>query len=368
MINVLHIVCNNVVHGTERYVIDIIKSIDRNIFSISVATPSYGPLSLILKEMEVEEIIYDNDKMNTFTMMGAIKLLKKIYNRNFHVIHGNAGIIPNIIGKFLGVKLNIESKHGILFSEEVLENMTFIMKYHEKIKEYFVDFFIAESENDKKKMIKYFDINEKKIKVIYNGINLNKTISLNVDSIDSSNKDTKEIVIGTIGRLTFQKGHDILIKAFKSVIEVSRKVKLIIMGSGEQEKNLMKMITDFGLNESVIIKKYNENFNDFFKKLDVFILTSRFEGVPYVLLEAMNNKIPIIATRVGGIDNILDDGKTGLLIEKENIKETESALLKLVVDTDLRNFLSSNAFKEVQKYSLESTVKSIEKLYISAVS
>lgn len=364
MIKILYVVCNNVVHGTERYVIDLIKNIDRNKFSVHVATPSKGPISDILESLSVDEIVYDNGKMNTFSIKGIFNLFIKIYNKNFNIIHANAGIIPNILGKLLGVKMNLESKHGILIPDEELENMPFKLKFHEKIKEYFVDYFIAESENDKQKLIKYFGIKKDKIKVIYNGIDLKKNSPEINNGFHKSQNGEKEIIIGTIGRLTYQKGHDLLIKAFAHVADIIGNVRLIILGSGENEINLKNLVKENGCENKINFVKYNEDIYDILNKLDIFILTSRYEGVPYVILEAMNIGIPIVSTRVGGIDNILKDEYSALLVEKGNIEEISKALMKLIKNPLLRTELSNNAFNEVQKYSIENMAKNVEYLYL----
>jgi glycosyltransferase involved in cell wall biosynthesis len=302
--------------------------------------------------------------MNTFTLKGVINLFKKIRNRNFDIIHGNAGIIPNILGKLLGVRLNLESKHGILISDEELYNMSFKLKLHEKIKEYFVDYFIAESENDKQKMIKYFRIKNEKIKVIYNGIDLKKKYLTIATNIYKSNNDEKNIIIGTIGRLTFQKGIDLLIKAFANVADKINNIKLFILGSGENETYLKNVVIENGCENKVIFIKYNEDIYDFYNKLDIFILTSRYEGVPYVILEAMNYGLPIISTRVGGIDNILTNGYSALLVENCNTEEISNSLIRLIEDPLLRNKLSSNALIDVQKYSIEEMSKNVENFYL----
>jgi len=363
MIRILFVVCNNVVHGTERYVLDILQNIDKEKFAVAVATPEYGPLSELLKNIGVEEIIYENSRMNKFTVKGALKLFGKIRSRNFDIIHANAGIIPNILGKLLSVKVNIESKHGILIPEEILNNLSIKRKLHEKMKEYFVDFFIAESENDKEKMVKYFNIKSEKIKVVYNGINLGNNIFKEPEADNVSQNNCDELIIGTIGRLTYQKGQDILIEAFSKAAAKIKFVKLLILGSGEDENKLLQIAAKCGVKDKVVIKKYCSNIKEFLTGLDIFILTSRYEGVPYVLLEAMNIGVPIITTRVGGIDNIISNRKNGLLIEKDNILETESAILELSSNKELRRILAKNAIAEVRKYSVKNMTRNTEILY-----
>lgn len=363
MIKVLLVVCNNRMYGTERYVVDLANNLSKDIFEVSVAIPEEGPLSEILKEKGINEIIYHNGKMDVFSFKGSFNLFRLIHKYKFDIIHTNAGIIPNIIGKLLNVKGNIEIKHGILIPDEKLENMSFRKKFHEWIKQFFVDYVIAISENDKQKLIKIFNIREQKIKVIYNGIN-NKNVLPYQKKIEQD-KNNKELIIGSIGRFTYQKGQEYLIDAFTNICKKYNNVKLILVGSGENENVIKNMIINKNVQDYIKIENYKKNIYNFLRKLDVFVLTSRYEGVPYVLLEAMCIGVPIISTRVGGIDNILEDGKDALLIEKGNIKEIEVALEKVIDNAEIRENLSANAIQKVQHYSIDSMVRNTENLYLN---
>jgi glycosyltransferase involved in cell wall biosynthesis len=361
---ILLVVANNLMHGTERYVIDLAKHLSNEKFIVTVAVPEKGPLSDILHQNNINEFVYFNGKFNKFSIKGSYNIFKYLRKNRYDVIHSNCGIIPNIIGKILGVKLNIEIKHGILIADEVLENMTMGNKFHEKIKQYFVDYFIAISQNDKEKMIKYFDIKENKIKVIYNGVDTENIIPYN-KKLDYESESKKEsLLIGTIGRFTYQKAQDILIHSFKIVLSEYPNMKLMIMGVGEDRKNIEKLICTENLQDKIILEDYKINVYDFIRKFDIFILTSRFEGVPYVILEAMNIGTPIISTRVGGIDNILTDGYSALLVEKGNVGKISNALIRLINNPMLRINLSNNAFAEVKKYSIEKMSKNVEDLYL----
>jgi len=363
MIKVLLVVCNNVIHGTERYVLDLARNLDTRKFKVMVATPSAGPISETLKANNIEEIVYENGRMNRFTLKGTCNLFKKLRQGNFDIIHTNAGIIPNIIGKILRIKRNIESKHGILLPDEILEKMPLKTFLHEKIKEYFVDTFIVESDIDKEKMIKYFKIKSDKIKVIYNGIDITNKSLLSVTESDKVNNQKDGFLIGTIGRLTYQKGQDVLLKAFAIVCKSIKNVKLVILGSGEEESNLKKLVQDGGIEDKVIFENYREDFYGFIKGLDIFVLTSRFEGVPYVILEAMALGTPIISTKVGGIENVLRNNITALLIDKDNIQQIQNAIITLYNNPSLRLSLSNEAVNEIRKYSLKNMIDKVDGLY-----
>jgi len=362
---VLLVVCNTKLHGTERYVIELARNLSKELFDVYVATPEIGEISELLLKYNINELVFHNRRMNLFTLRGALNLFKFIREYKFDVIHANAGIIPNILGKLLGVRVNIEIKHGIHYTDEVLRKLPFKKKIQEWIKQFFVDYFIAISNNDKERMVKYFFLEEEKIKIIYNGIDIN--FLLPYRKILNLEKETSKtlITIGNIGRITFLKGHDVLIEAFYKLATIRQNVKLVIVGTGENEPEIKKLIEMKGLTDKVILMGYKTNIFDYLKTFDIFVLTSRFEGVPYVILEAMSIGVPIISTKVGGIDNILEDGKTALLVEKENIEKIFEAMLKLVDDPLLRYKLASNSIEEVKNYSISKMVSETSALYLS---
>ena len=362
---VLLVVCNTKLHGTERYVIELARNLSKELFDVYVATPEIGEISELLLKYNINELVFHNRRMNLFTLRGALNLFKFIREYKFDVIHANAGIIPNILGKLLGVRVNIEIKHGIHYTDEVLRKLPFKKKIQEWIKQFFVDYFIAISNNDKERMVKYFFLEEEKIKIIYNGIDIN--FLLPYRKILNLEKETSKtlITIGNIGRITFLKGHDVLIEAFYKLATIRQNVKLVIVGTGENEPEIKKLIEMKGLTDKVILKGYKTNIFDYLNTFDIFVLTSRYEGVPYVILEAMSIGVPIISTKVGGIDNILEDGKTALLVEKENIVKIFEAMLKLVDDPLLRYKLASNSIEEVKNYSISKMVSETSALYLS---
>lgn len=364
-LKVLLVVCNNKLHGTERYVIELAKNLPRSLMDIYVATPERGELSEILRQNDIPELVYHNGRMNIFSIKGTYNLYRIIRKHKFDVIHANAGIIPNILGKVCRARVNIEVKHGLFHQDKKPSDLSIRRKLHEWVKQFFVDYFIAISDNDKKRMVKYFSIKEEKIKVIYNGIDQNILLPYRkvLDLKEESAKDT--IIFGNIGRLTYQKAQDVLIEAFSNLVKKNEKARLLIIGSGEDEAKIKEQIEKAQLTDKVSVEGYKKNIFEHMRNLDVLVLTSRSEGVPYVILEAMCMGIPIISTKVGGIDNVLENEKTALLVEKNDVKGIEEAMLKLIENPALRCELSSNAMKKVEAYSIERMATETMKLYYS---
>ena len=158
----------------------------------------------------------------------------------------------------------------------------------------------------------------------------------------------------TVGRLHEQKGHCYLIQAVSKVRKEFPKVKLLVTGEGEEENNLKKLVKSLDLTNEVIFAGLSSDIEKILPMAELFILPSLWEGLPNALLEAMAAGLPIIATKVGGIPRVIEDGREGILIAPEDIHGLANAIKKLLTDQKLANTLSANAQrKAVDHFSIE---------------
>lgn len=361
-IKVLLIVCNNVLNGTERYVVDLASNLPREKFDVYVATPKYGPLSEVLKKRSIKELIFNNGRTLTYSVKGLNNLRYILRKEKFDILHANSGFLPCVVGKFVGVKFIIEVKHGIFYSKKQLDTLPFVRRVYERNKKRFVDKFIATSPNDKNLMMKHFHIPENMIEIIYLGLDIKEL--KNKVSEEPLNYKSKDFVFGHIGRLTYQKAQIILFKAFKILSEKYSNIKLEIIGDGEDKVSLQKFINENDLGSKIIFRGYIDDIYNEMKKFDAHVLTSRFEGMGYVNLEAMALNVPVITSDVGGATNFLKNGFNALITPVDDPQETADAMEKLLTNDKLRTDIIKNAAETVKKYSIEKMVKDTSDFYI----
>ena len=166
-------------------------------------------------------------------------------------------------------------------------------------------------------------------------LNLSSSITAGLDQ-DIIEFCQKSFTIGSIGRLSPEKGYLCLVEAFRKALEDFKDLRLVIIGEGEERKILEKRIAELNLENRVLLPGYRKDAKRYLGLFDVFVLSSLTEGLPITLLEAMQERVPIIATKVGGIPDVLEQGKAGLLIQPGKSRELYSAILtvrkeKLVV-------------------------------------
>jgi len=170
-------------------------------------------------------------------------------------------------------------------------------------------------------------------------------------------------VVGAIGRLAKQKGFDVLLEAFAQVGRERPGAFLVIAGEGHERKDLARRVKRLGLEEAVSLPGFVEDMDSFYESLTVFALPSRFEGMPNVVLEAMAAGVPVVATDVSGVGEIVEDGVTGRLVPPEDSERLAGALLDLLGDARERRSLRENALSLVRReFNLERMIDELDAL------
>lgn len=171
---------------------------------------------------------------------------------------------------------------------------------------------------------------ENKVVCIYNGIDTENfsqaTIEREVIHQNLNIHDDKAIVIGTIGRLTPVKGHKYLIEAFYELCRQYNRLYLVIWGEGDERKNLENLLKQKKLTDKVKLPGFTKDVSSALHALDVFVMPSLSEGHPLALLEAMAASLPIVATNVGGIPEIITSEAEGILIPAQDEKQLLAGL------------------------------------------
>ncbi|MCP4351170.1 MAG: glycosyltransferase family 4 protein [Desulfobacterales bacterium] len=187
--------------------------------------------------------------------------------------------------------------------------------------------------------------------IFFTSLIRNKHIKYEPKAIDPEN-----IKLLFIGRLDSNKSVDNLLRAVMLICNENINVQLFIIGSGTEEQRLKNLTNELKLGKQVQFAgsiPFGESLWQWFEKSDIFILPSYSEGIPKVLLEAMAFALPIIATRVGGVPWITDNGKAALLIEPGSPDAIKKAVLRLIKDDTLRKSLVQEGFKIAGQYTFE---------------
>ncbi|MDH5769316.1 MAG: glycosyltransferase, partial [Nitrospirota bacterium] len=171
-------------------------------------------------------------------------------------------------------------------------------------------------------------------------------------------------VVGTIGSLKYEKGHEYLLRAAKEVLESHTSVKFLIVGSGPLRNSLENNVKSLGIANDVIFTGYRKDVAELLSVMDIFVLPSVKEGLPMVLLEAMAAKKPIIATRVGAVPKVIRDNETGILVEPEDVYTLQRAIGNFLDDIVKAHGLALEGYERVKKdFSSEKMCRAYLTLY-----
>jgi glycosyltransferase involved in cell wall biosynthesis len=392
-IKLTHIICSLGYGGAERFLIDLIKNTDREKYEISVLCVIEG--GQLVKELKLNGIkvfiIGKKTKLGIFTIWKIYKYLKKekIQIVHTHLFAGDTwGRIAAVLAR---TSVIISTEHSVNFNEGIIKRLV------KKFLSYFTDKIIAISKTVKENSQKRDWINPKKIEVIYNGINLEKFSTSACHSRSASkygrnlrNKNDifkihKNITLGFVARLEKEKGAKYLIEALhlcnsraclqycSNCGQEGGNLKLKILGDGTQRKNLETMSNRLGLKDKIEFLGFKNNPANFYQEIDILIIPSLWEGLSIVALEAMISGIPIIASNVGGLREIIKndsayggsakDGKTGLLFEPGNSKNLAEKILWAIENSDKMNMMAQNAKIKVKDFDIKKKAKEYERIY-----
>ena len=178
----------------------------------------------------------------------------------------------------------------------------------------------------------------------------------------------EEALVITVGRLSREKAQMDLLIAFNQLLKTNpdTRAKLVIVGEGPERGRLAASAASLGLSDRVMFTGEVGNVQPYYGAADVFVLPSHSEGSPYVLLEAMAAKVPIVATVVGGVPEMVKDEESALLVRSRDPRALASAIARILVDPELAGRLTEKAYTlATTSYAPETQIRSLLKLYLS---
>lgn len=203
---------------------------------------------------------------------------------------------------------------------------------------------------------------ENKIKVIYNGMDIEKFDSQKARKIYKAQNN--ECVIGNAGRLAKQKNQKALIKIAKELSDKGLNFKIVIAGDGVLKQQLIDLAKQYKVLDNIKFIGFVENIKDFTESIDIFVLTSFWEGFGYVLVEAMLSSKPILAFNASSNPEIIDNGKTGFLIENLDELKMAEKLEELINNKDLQKQLGQEGRQRAEKlFDIKNTYKNVENYF-----
>lgn len=365
--------------GAQKYVYDLATHLPQDLFDTKVILGEGGELekklraSRIKTEM-IESLRRDVDLSRDWKIFWTLVFLFR--REKPDIIHLNSskiGLLGALAGRLVGIKKIVFTAHGWASNEARPGKQKVAIMFLHWLTVLCSHQTIAVSEKTKNDLDRWLFIG-KKFVVIKNGLAPIELLSRSEARQELAHKIWKRgfdpealnkiTIIGTISELHKNKGVDYLFEALGGLKEKLDHVLIWIIGDGDEIDNLKHLAKKLGLKDRIFFLGKVPEANRFMRAFDVFTLTSRTEAFPYVILEAGQASLPVVASSVGGIPEVISDFNMGLLVRPGNVREIKLALSRLLDNPSERNKFGDNLSKKVNRdYTIEKMVSRTITLY-----
>ena len=292
-----------------------------------------------------------------FSIINSYRLSKIFRHHQIDIVinHYNKEIkMASIARKFSRRPIIIVARAG-------LANVHNNWRYRHTYK-HMVDGVITNTKAIKKKYLSYGWMEDDFIRVIQNGVDINVSANLDIENLRQTyNFPKRRPVIGIFGRLVPQKQHNLFLDVAKNILDEYPEAIFPIVGYGPLKDKIQQYACDLGINDSVFMVGFQTDLEDLYHYCDIVLLTSAYEGVPNVLIEAMLVGRPVVAFDVGGVNELIQSGKTGIIVPFNDVTLMTKKTLELLKSAEVCKSLGSEASKFIREnISIEKMVNSIE--------
>ncbi len=371
---ILFVITKSNFGGAQKYVFDLATGLSRNEFEVAVILGGKGILTDNLRNANIRTIGVPTllrDVSPIKDIKSFFVLWKLFRDEQPDVVHLNSAKVSGLgalAARFAGVSKIIFTAHGWAFNEERSTPERLVIKFLSWITVLLSHKTIAVSEAVKNDTRKWPFVREKII-TIKNGINeseLSPRILAREHLFAQAGAPISHdaFVIGTIAELHKNKGLSYAIEAFAKLSKENPTLYYFILGEGEGKESLSSLLSLYGLQGRVFLFGFVKDAARFLPAFDLFLLPSVKEGLPYVLLEAGLARLPVIATKIGGIPEIIENKKTGLLVPPREPDAILESIKLLKNDSNLaKHFGESLRERVLTEFSLGRTIRDTMVLY-----
>ena len=355
--------------GAQRYVYDLACGAKKAGHEVSVICGGNGPLIKRLRDKNIRVIALPHlgrDISLVSEFRSFYFIFRTLFEEKPDVFHTNSskmGGIGNLAARLAGVKKIIFTGHAWAFNEPRPLWQKVVIKFFTWLTILFSHRTICVSAKTKRDVSGWPFI-KSRLTMVRNGVEKFEMLPREEARRALGIHESGTLVAGTLSELHPVKGLDVLLEAWEKFSRKNVGI-LVMLGDGEIRENLEDYARHLGISNRVIFAGYKENARQYLPAFDLFCLPSRSEALPYALLEAGLAARPVIATKVGGVPEIVENGLSGALLEPGDSETLFSTLILLSGDPELRNRLGE-ALKETveKKFSLEKMLAETLKTYL----
>jgi glycosyltransferase involved in cell wall biosynthesis len=367
--------------GTRRHLVDLVTHLDASRYEVSVICstrrdPSFArDIELMRTKGVTVSVIQMYRAIRPIADLVAFFRIRAILKQGYDVVHthsSKAGFLGRLAAATVGTPLVVHTPHVFPFQMMTFAALKWLYSVLERLAARWANVIICVSPQERDAAHEAGLADNGKLRLIENGVALPPedaaALTAQTDLRQELGVTAETRIIGTVGRCTKQKGQPYLIRAAGIVAKQRSNVVFFIVGDGQSRAAEKALVRRLGLENTVLFLDPRDELDPFFGAIDVFVMPSLWEGLPYALLEAMGHGLCVVATRVGGMEQAVADRSSGVLIPPGDTNELARAIVELLDQPDTRRALGMEARKTISKrFLLDDMVSKVEQIYEGAL-
>ncbi len=371
---VLFVITQSEMGGAQRFILNLIPNLGQDKYEMLVAIGNTGSGDLFralhtisIPTHRLNRLTRDADIKQDLRAVSELRRLIKEFRPDIVFLNSSkAGFIGSLATRFplriRGVKI-IYRIGGWSFNDPVSRWQRWYRIFLEWLSARWKDVIIVNNQHDLDQANKLRIKPRRELSLIYNGIETYKLNLLNRDEARIKlNAPNEKYIVGTIANFYPAKGLEYLIRT-AYYFQDNDNLVFFIIGDGQERPNLEALIKELGLERKVFLVGQIPDAFRCLSAFDIFVLSSVKEGFPWTLIEAMAAKLPIVATRVGAVPEIIDDYKNGIIVEPANPQAIAKKIKEITESSQLQKELGIQAHQAVLfKFGLDKMVRRVEEL------
>lgn len=360
--------------GAQKVVYDIISSISSDNYAITLLTSPNGELIEWIENLNknikpkiniIEISSLKREISPIFDLISFIRIFRIMINEKFDIVHLHSSKM-GILGRFAAFLNKVPNIIFTVHSWGINEYQGYLKRklfsFIEVLCNKICDTTICVSQDVLEKGLKNGWIEHENSIVIHNGIRTEKIYKGKLkEEINSKN----DLIIGTVMRLREPKMPLFTIEAFYNISKKLEKAKLVIIGDGPIRTDCEKLISQLDIRDKVFITGTRDNVRELINDFDVFTLFSKWEGLPISILEAMFAEIPVVASKIGGIPEMIQNDKNGFLLKELNVEKASDLIYRLLIDKEMRESFGKYSKELVNsKFDIDKMIEKYQNIYL----
>jgi len=370
-INLLYVITKLELGGAQKQLLTLIRHLDKKRFHLFLFTAKDGlllPEALSVSGLTIKKSRCLERPINPLKdILALIEIYRFIKKNNIEIVHthsSKAGILGRLAARLAKVKVIIHTIHGWSFNDYQPRVKRLFFIWLERLSAWFSDKLVVVSYYDRQKGLDNHIGKENKYSLIRYGVDYTEFNIKDQNIREELGINPNDLVVGMIACFKPQKSPQNFIRLAFLTRTILPDVRFLLVGDGILRRSIEKLIEKLNLKNYVILTGWRRDIPRILSAIDVFVLTSLWEGLPITVLEAMASSKPVISTHTGGVSEVIVEGKSGFLVTPGDMYEMSERLAVLLKDGNLRAQMGQKAKGSLDSdFTLTNMVRKSKNLY-----